>query len=245
LDTSRSRTRVDASPRHGQADAVVPGRDPPGIDGSTNELSVRADIVDLWKLFCGLAPERRRQLLQAAAKWQEAMIHWQDRASLSFALMVVACEALKPPGSYNCYHVVEALLGKPTADRLRQHAFPAQRVRNFHLHTGEFHHDELVRMALMSSYQDPSFREAHHELAQLTRAAIVEWLKRQGTFSMPVINSRPLRMQIVCQVLEAARDVGDDVVLAACRRLINADRLGWREHYDPADWRLALAFAEK
>jgi hypothetical protein len=33
---------------------------------------------------------------KTAAKWQEAMIHWQDRPSLSFALMAVSCEALKP-----------------------------------------------------------------------------------------------------------------------------------------------------
>ena len=166
---------------------------PAGIDGSTNETSLRADVTDLWRLYRCLSAEQRRQFLQAAAKWQEAMIHWQERASLSFALMVVACEALKPPDAddrLNCYHVVEALLGKSIADGVRQNAFPAQRVRSSHLHTGEFHGSELIRIAFMSSYDDPSFREAHSELARVTPAAIIEWLKRRGTFHMPSVNQR-------------------------------------------------------
>lgn len=55
---------------------------------------------------------------------------------------------------------------------------------------------------------------------------------------------RPPRMQIVWQVLEAAKDAGDDLVIAACRRLINADHIGWRKHANPADYRLVLTFAE-
>jgi hypothetical protein len=112
---------------------------------------VRDDIAELWRLYCGLLADRQRQFLQAAAKWQEALIHWQDRASLSFALMVVACEALKPRDAddrYNCYHVIEALLGRSTMEQLRQHPFAAQRVRSSHLHMGDFHGAELVRMAL-------------------------------------------------------------------------------------------------
>ena len=63
----------------------------------TNEISLRSDIADLWGLYRSLGAEQRIQFLQAAAKWQEAIIHWQDRPSLSFTLMVIACEALKPP----------------------------------------------------------------------------------------------------------------------------------------------------
>jgi hypothetical protein len=59
---------------------------PQGIDGSTNEISVREDVADLWGLYCGLDAERRGQFLQAASKWQEALIHWQDRPSLSAAI---------------------------------------------------------------------------------------------------------------------------------------------------------------
>ncbi len=58
----------------------------------------------------------RAKFLQVAAKWQEAHMHWQDRDTLSFTLMVVACEALKPHGTdfkdHTIYEVIEALLGK-------------------------------------------------------------------------------------------------------------------------------------
>jgi hypothetical protein len=48
-----------------------------------NEIAVRADIADLWSLYRAMSEKQRLQFLQAAAKWQEAMIHWQDRPSLS------------------------------------------------------------------------------------------------------------------------------------------------------------------
>jgi hypothetical protein len=110
-------------------------------------------------LFRFLNAEHRLQFLQAAAKWQEAMIHWQDRPSLSFALMAVSCQALKPSDSderQNCYDVIEALLGKPTVDRIRQNSFPAQQMRSTHLHSGEFHGSELIMMDFMRTYRDPS-----------------------------------------------------------------------------------------
>jgi hypothetical protein len=107
--------------------------------------------------------------------------------------MIVACEALKPPNTddrYNCYHVIEALLGKTTATALRQHVLPAQWVRSTHLHTGELHGSELVWTAFMSSYVDPTFREAHRGLAHITSDAIVEWIKRQGMFNLPAFKER-------------------------------------------------------
>jgi hypothetical protein len=165
---------------------------PRGIDGSTNEISVREDTAELWKLYCSLGAEQRLQFLQAAAKWQEAMIHWQDRPSLSFALMAVSCEALKPSGStqrQNCYDVIEALLGKGAVGRIRQNPFPAQHVRSTHLHSGEFHGSEFIMMNFMSTYDDPSFREAIQEMARVTPDAIIEWLKRRGTFPMPPLKT--------------------------------------------------------
>jgi hypothetical protein len=98
--------------------------DPPrGIGPEANEITLRADIADLWRLYRSLSEEKRIQFLQAAAKWQEAMMHWQDRPSLSFTLMVIACEVLKPPNAderLNCYDVIEALLGLAAVDRIRQ-----------------------------------------------------------------------------------------------------------------------------
>ena len=101
--------------------------------------------------------------------------------------MVVACEALKPSGSQfkdnNIYHVV-ALLGKLHAKRLQQPWFCPQDVRNAHLHRGESRGSEFVQAAIMSSYYDPTFTQARDELALITHAAIIEWLRRRGTFTM-------------------------------------------------------------
>jgi hypothetical protein len=166
---------------------------PRGIDGITNEISLRSDIADLWRLFRSLSAEQHIQFLQAPAKWQEAIINWQDRPSLSFALMVIACEALKPPDAddrQNCYDVIKALLGRTAVDRIRQNPFPSQHVRSTHVHTGKFHGSELVMMYFLSSYHDPTFREAHSEMFRVTPAAIIEWLKRRGTFQMPAPKNR-------------------------------------------------------
>ena len=119
---------------------------------------VRSDVVELWRLYRGLKSEQKRhQFLQAAAKWQEALMLDRDKETLSFALKIVACEALKPSGAayndHNIYDVLEAPLGKPAADRLRQPQCPAQRVRNAHLHAGVFQGAELVRRAFLSSFQ--------------------------------------------------------------------------------------------
>lgn len=51
------------------------------------------------------------------------------------------------------------------------------------------------------------------------------------------------RMQIVWNVLEAAKDAADPMVVGACRRLIVANRLGWRKHAAARDWELVQAFA--
>ena len=50
------------------------------------------------------------------------------------------------------------------------------------------------------------------------------------------------RMTITWVVLEAAKDAGDAHVIDACRRIITADRIGWRKHGDPADYSLVLSF---
>jgi len=80
--------------------------------------SVRSDIADLWALYRSLNGKQRVQFLQAAAKWQEAIIHWQDRPSLSFALP-------DADDRQNCYDLIQALLGRTVVDRVRQNSFPA------------------------------------------------------------------------------------------------------------------------
>ena len=55
--------------------------------------------------------------------------------------------------------------------------------------------------------------------------------------------SMSLRMRVVWEVLEAAKDNHDEKVIAACRRIINANRIA--RPADPADWRLVRAFADE
>jgi hypothetical protein len=167
-------------------------------DGTEVEAWLRDDVIELWSFYRKLNSDRRRQFLQVATKLHEAFSLWRDSATLSFALLVVSCEALKPTGpafrDHNIYDVVEALLGKSQADRLRQQVVPPQSVRDAHLHAGEFHGSEIVEAALFTSYQDPSFDEAQRALTQVTRAAIVEWLRCGGEFTMPIrVRKRSLR----------------------------------------------------
>jgi hypothetical protein len=81
--------------------------------------------------------------------------------------------------------ILGALLGRTAVERIRQNAFPAQDVRSTHLHTGEFHGSELVMMAFLSSYQDPTFGEAHREMVRVAPETIIEWLRRRGNFQLP------------------------------------------------------------
>jgi len=168
-----------------------------GIRVTDSEQSLPADVIDLWTSYRSLPADLGRQFLQAAAKWQEALMIGRERSTLSFALMVVACEALKPSGrefwDHNIYHVVEALLGTQHVAPLRQHPFPPKAVRGRHLHRGEFHGSEFVQAAITSTYEDPSFDQAHRAVAWITQAAIIEWLRCRGEFTMPVHAGRRRR----------------------------------------------------
>lgn len=57
--------------------------------------------------------------------------------------------------------------------------------------------------------------------------------------------AQPIRNRIIWNVLEAAKDNNDQMVVSACRRLIAASRLGWKKHADKADialvWEIANA----
>jgi hypothetical protein len=79
---------------------------------------------DLWQAFAGLSPDRRRQFLRVGSMWQLALSLGHEYQTARFAWMVAACEVLKPADSQfrdnNIYHVVEALLGKPTAELLQE-----------------------------------------------------------------------------------------------------------------------------
>ena len=54
----------------------------------------------------------------------------------------------------------------------------------------------------------------------------------------------PPLYHITLDVLEAAKDAGDEMVIAAARRLIVAFRLGFKRHADRADVALVRDFAD-
>ena len=56
--------------------------------------------------------------------------------------------------------------------------------------------------------------------------------------------AQPPRMVVIESILEGAVDVGDDYIASACRRLIEANSLGWQKHHDPRDWALVKEMAE-
>ena len=51
----------------------------------------------------------------------------------------------------------------------------------------------------------------------------------------------PPRMSITWDVLAAAKRAGDEVTIAACRRIIEANRIGWRKHGSATDLRLVYS----
>lgn len=155
---------------------------------SQTELRLPADVHDLWQAFSQLPIERHWQFLQVGSIWQLALSLDDDHETMRFALMVAACEALKPSDRQfrdrNVYEVVEGLLGSSNAEFLREQ-LQAQDVRNAHLHSGEFRGDEFVQHIMMSSFQDPSFGFAGRDLRRITQATIIEWLRLGGIFTMP------------------------------------------------------------
>jgi hypothetical protein len=194
--------RPTVMPTRGQAQTVplVPVHRPDYsltrivVGAGNNEQQLPADIIDLWQAFMGLSPARRQQFLQVGSMWQAALSLGHEYQTAWFAWTVAACEALKPPEpqyrDHNVYYVIESLLGKPTADLLKEQWFQPQNVRNAHFHSGEFRGSEFVPHAWMASFQDPTFDHASRVLTQIAPAAIIEWLIRGGTFTMPLLKQR-------------------------------------------------------
>ena len=167
-----------------------------GLEPTSTEQVVPDDVLDLLGRYSRLAPSLRQQFLKAASKFQEALVHWAERGTLSFALMVVACEALKPADrqfdKHNIYDVVESLLGSATSTRLKQDDIRAQIVRSEHLHVGEFKGLEFDTRALASPLRDPTFDEARRVLFSVSRATIIQWILSGGSARL-VPNRRPAK----------------------------------------------------
>jgi hypothetical protein len=164
------------------------------VIGEDSELRVPADITGLWQAFVALSPNKKRQFLQAGSMWQLARSLRGDQETAKFVFAVNACEALKPPESqyrdYNVYHVVDALLGNPSVNLLKEEWFRPQEVRNAYLHSGEFKGSEFVPWTFGPSFRDPSFDQAQGEMAVLAPVAIVEWLRKAGQFTMVPLRRR-------------------------------------------------------
>jgi hypothetical protein len=159
------------------------------IVGTTTERDAPADILELWKLFEGLSGAKRSQFLQVGSMWQLSLSLFRDYQTSSFAWMVAACEALKPPGRafkrHNIYDVTEALLGKRLTDLFRQDPLQAQHIRSVHLHTGELQGWEFAPLGIGSSFEDPSLRNTYDRTHHIVAAAIVEWLRQKGQVTLP------------------------------------------------------------
>jgi hypothetical protein len=172
-----------------------PDFEPRGIDGSTEELCLPADVVALWEKFEKLPPSKRRQFIEVGSLWQAALSVWAQYETMRFSLMVAACEALKPADSqfreHNIYDVVEALLGQPRVEQLRKLRFKPQDVRSAFLHTGALHGSEFVRHSFASGFKDPSFDEAGKLIALTTQAAIIAWLASDGEVTLPRVKRQP------------------------------------------------------
>lgn len=166
-----------------------------GDDGTRNEQHLPADTADLWQTLAALSVVRRRQFMQVGSMWQLAISLGHEYQTARFAWMVGACEALKPPARsyrrHNIYHVVEALLGSSIAALMQESWFRPQGVRNAHLHSGELRGSEFMEHAMMSSFQDPTFDRAYRVLYDIAQAAIIEWLRKRGAFTMPSLTSGP------------------------------------------------------
>lgn len=193
--------------------------------GDTQQL-LPADFINLWRAFAGLGPDLRQHFLQVGSMYQAALSLGHTYETSRFVWMVAACEALKPREpqfrDHNIHHVVEALLGKPSADLLQEQWFRPQDVRNAHLHSGEFRGSEFVQVAMMSSFQDPTFDQASRVLAQITPAAIIEWLRRGGSFRMPPLKRHMTRRRWLKEHAVAVLPVFAGVGLAL------GVILGWR-----------------
>jgi hypothetical protein len=186
----REEVAAQGMPANGSAPAMRRESDPrpdPGREGywpDIDQMRAPDDIDVLWNCFRKLDVDRRRQFLGAATAYAVALHLWGVQPSAHATFLVVACEALKPPGKrhkdMNIYDVVAGLLGQGVADELRDLNAHPQKVRNDHVHRGALHGSELGPSVFVDFFGDPSFQEMQMKLAPATRACLVEWLRRGG-----------------------------------------------------------------
>ena len=84
---------------------------------------------------------------------------------------------------------MDALLGQNVWEQMPAPYRP-QRVRNDHLHRGEFFGSEFIPQAMMSTYRDPTFEMAARTSSQISQAVFIEWLRRGGLYVLPPRHGR-------------------------------------------------------
>lgn len=165
-----------------------PSLGPYGISADMREEWVPADIEQLWNAFVQLPTPKREHLLRAGNAHLIARSMWPDQRTAYAAFLVVACEALKPPGKrhdrMNIYDVVASLVGIGDAQLLRQAALHPQKVRSEHFHRGKLAAGEFLPLLMQDHFRDPSFDETLRILSQVCRVCLIEWLRCEGTYKI-------------------------------------------------------------
>jgi hypothetical protein len=169
-------------------DVTRPGLGPYGLTSDMHEKWVPGDIEQLWRRFMTLPSSKRDHLLRAGNAYLIAQLMWPDQRTAYAAFLVVACEALKPPGKrydrMNVYDVVASLVGPSDARRLRQLSLHPQKIRSEHLHRGKLSAGELLPMLMHDHFEDPSFDEMLRILATVCRICLIEWLRCDGEYEV-------------------------------------------------------------
>lgn len=164
-------------------EVVRPDLGPMGIWPDMLEEWVPDDVENLWAAFRGLEEQKRDRLMRAGNAYSIARSMWPDQRTAFATFLVVACEALKPPGPQykkkGIFWVVEDLLGAAPAMRLKGMAPNPQGLRDRHLHLAELAAGELVPMWMYDLFADPSFDQMIDELSRISRMCLIEWLRRQ------------------------------------------------------------------
>ena len=168
---------------------VRPGLGPHGITPDVHERWVPSDTEHLWQQFIGLPPARKEQLLHAGNAYSIAQSLWPSQRTAYAAFVVVACEALKPPGrrfeDLNMYDVVASLFSLQEATALRhQYKLHPQKVRSDHVHRGRLEAGELLPLLLTDFFADPAFDEMLRRLTMAVRTCMIEWLRGSGQYKV-------------------------------------------------------------
>lgn len=173
-----------------------PGLERPGVRPEDHCVKVPHDLVELWRRFEALSPPLRHQFLRACNAYVIARTMFPEQRTAYATFLVVACEALKPPGRKNertnIYDIVTTLIDAATAMRLRGLRHPPQAVRSDHVHRGEVVASELARHLYGDVFRDPSFDETLGELTKVARLCLIEWLRQGGIGKLtPMPRSTP------------------------------------------------------